>query len=250
MHRTELVQLADRVRFTACAGAAGGGLSFRIRGVSGKQHQWLQFRSARRTSPLARMRSESLIPSDALATLTGIPSSTRSNQSPSTQPKNPEPIESTIEPRVEPVVLLKGRPATRFQLLGMVEAKGPNRRRSENGLAIRAAMMGADAVVDLNAERLPGFLRTDHRSSGTAVRSRRPRGQARAQEPLVRQSDQEHPNSDADHGRAASADSPNTFEPAVTRHRPRSRFTYSWEHKPARASVVLLAYDRRLSRSA
>ena len=82
-----------------------------------------------------------------------------------------EPFESTIEPRVEPVVLLKGRPATRFQLLGMVEAKGPNRRRSENGLAIRAAMMGADAVVDLNAERLPGFIRTEHRSSGTAVRA-------------------------------------------------------------------------------
>ena len=79
--------------------------------------------------------------------------------------------ESMVEPRVEPVVLLKGRPATRFQLLGMVEAKGTNRRRSENGLAIRAAMMGADAVVDSNAERLPGFIRTEHRSSGTAVRA-------------------------------------------------------------------------------
>ena len=53
----------------------------------------------------------------------------------------------------------------------MVEAKGPKRRRAENGLAIRAAMMGADAVIDLNAERLPGFIRTEHRSSGTAVRA-------------------------------------------------------------------------------
>ena len=79
--------------------------------------------------------------------------------------------EGMTDPKVEPVVLLKGRPATRFQLLGMVEAKGPNRRRSENGLAIRAAMMEADAVVDLNAERLPGFIRTEHRSSGTAVRA-------------------------------------------------------------------------------
>ena len=32
-------------------------------------------------------------------------------------------------------------------------------------------MMGADAVVDLNAERLPGFIRTEHRASGTAVRA-------------------------------------------------------------------------------
>ena len=76
-----------------------------------------------------------------------------------------------IEPRVEPVVLLKGRPATRFQLLGMVEAKAPRRRRAENGLKIRAAMMEADAVIDLNTERLPGFVRTEHRASGMAVRA-------------------------------------------------------------------------------
>jgi hypothetical protein len=31
-------------------------------------------------------------------------------------------------------------------------------------------MMGADAVVDLNAERLPGFIRTERRGRGTAVR--------------------------------------------------------------------------------
>ena len=75
------------------------------------------------------------------------------------------------DPRVEPVVLLKGRPGARFQLLGAVEAKGPNKRRAESGLTIRGAMMGADAVVDLNAERLSGFVRTEHRACGTAVRA-------------------------------------------------------------------------------
>ena len=53
-------------------------------------------------------------------------------------------------------------------------------------------MMGADAVVDLNAERLPGFIRTEHRASGTAVRAVDDEGTARAQEPLVCRSDRQH----------------------------------------------------------
>ena len=68
-------------------------------------------------------------------------------------------------------MLLKARPATRFQLLGMVEAKGANRRSAGAGLAIRGSMMGADAVVDLHHERLPGFVKTEHRASGMAVRA-------------------------------------------------------------------------------
>ena len=60
---------------------------------------------------------------------------------------------------------------TRFQLLGMVEAKAANRRSAATGLAIRGSMMGADAVVDLNQERLPGFFKTEHRASGMAVRA-------------------------------------------------------------------------------
>ena len=71
--------------------------------------------------------------------------------------------------KTEPVVLLKSRPGTRFQLLGMVEAKAPSRRGASAGLAIRGSMMGADAVVDLNQERLPGFRKTEHRASGMAV---------------------------------------------------------------------------------
>jgi hypothetical protein len=53
----------------------------------------------------------------------------------------------------------------------MVDSKAPKRQSAAAGLAIRGAMMGADAVVDLNEERLPGFLKTEHRASGVAVRA-------------------------------------------------------------------------------
>jgi serine/threonine protein kinase len=145
------------------------GLAFRIRGVAGKQNQWLKFKSRKERrrwfeslEPLLKVDR----PSDS-----SVIETESAAQSPEVAAKSIASPEVVNDPRVEPVVLLKGRPATRFQLLGMVEAKAPNRRRSEGGLAIRAAMMGADAVVDLNAERLPGFIRTEHRASGTAVRA-------------------------------------------------------------------------------
>ena len=70
-----------------------------------------------------------------------------------------------------PVVLLRQRPAARYQLLGTVEAKSDKRRTAEAGLLVRAAMMGADAVVDLQEEFLPDFRRTVRRLTGTAVRA-------------------------------------------------------------------------------
>ncbi len=168
IHRTELMRWPISALHSVRR-RGWRGLSFRIRGVSGKQTQWLKFKSRKdrgrwleAIEPLLKPdhgkvsskleKVSSVEPSEHAAELTAS-------------------AEAMTDPRVEPVVLLKGRPATRFQLLGMVEAKGPNRRRSENGLAIRAAMMEADAVVDLNAERLPGFIRTEHRASGTAVRA-------------------------------------------------------------------------------
>jgi serine/threonine-protein kinase len=73
--------------------------------------------------------------------------------------------------RVEPVVLLRQRSIMRYQSLGAVEFKDGKRKRAEVGLRIRAALMGADAVVDVRRERLPEFGRTVHRLSGTAVRA-------------------------------------------------------------------------------
>jgi len=70
-----------------------------------------------------------------------------------------------------PVVLLRQRPPARYQLLGTVEAKSDKRRTAEGGLVVRAAMMGADAIVDLQEEFLPDFGRTARRLTGTAVRA-------------------------------------------------------------------------------
>ena len=56
-------------------------------------------------------------------------------------------------------------------MLGTVEAKADKRRTAEAGLQVRAAMMGADAVVDLQEEFLPDFRRTVRRLTGTAVRA-------------------------------------------------------------------------------
>ncbi len=132
------------------------GLSFRIRGVAGKDRQWFRFN---RRGDCTRWR-ESLV-------ATGVSEESVD----SANGEGAASVERTPEPKVEPVVLLKGRPGTRFQLLGAIEAKAPNKTRAESAAAIRGAMMGADAVVDLNAERLPGFIRTEHRISGTAVRA-------------------------------------------------------------------------------
>ncbi len=70
-----------------------------------------------------------------------------------------------------PVFLLRQRPPARYQLLGTVEAKSQKRRMAEARLMVRAAMAGADAVVDLQEEFLPDFRRTVRRLTGTAVRA-------------------------------------------------------------------------------
>ena len=167
IHRTELMRwplssLSDLGR------RGHRGLSYRIRGVAGKDRQWFQFRS----------RKECLRWQESLAALISShqpanlgDGQTHKKSAIQGDGQTAGAAEADGSPRVEPVVLLKGRPATRFQLLGMVEAKGTSKRRAESGLAIRAAMMGADAVVDLNVESLPGMVRTERRMSGTAVRA-------------------------------------------------------------------------------
>ena len=70
-----------------------------------------------------------------------------------------------------PVVLLRQRPNMRLQLLGAVEAEGKRRRTREACLRIRGALLGADAVIGLEEEWLPGLSGTVKRSTGTAVRA-------------------------------------------------------------------------------
>ncbi len=69
------------------------------------------------------------------------------------------------------VVLLQQRPNVRFQMLGPVEAHGEKRWRAEARLQIRSGVVGADAVIDLRKEHLPGFGRSRTRLSGTAIRA-------------------------------------------------------------------------------
>src|SRR5262249_32629057 len=80
----------------------------------------------------------------------------------------PAPVEKSA---ARPVVLLRHRPLVRFQLLGAVEAQSPKRWHAAAGLRLRGAVLGADAIVDVQEERLPQFDRTLQRQAGTAVRA-------------------------------------------------------------------------------
>jgi serine/threonine-protein kinase len=71
----------------------------------------------------------------------------------------------------ERVVLLRHAPPGRYQFLGPVDYQDENRSRAEIGLNVRATALGADAVIDLQEERIPGFSRTIWRLSGSAIRS-------------------------------------------------------------------------------
>src|SRR5436305_11549718 len=87
-------------------------------------------------------------------------------------PELPTPVaEGLGEPRPDPIVVLKAKPSTRFQLLGPIDVKAAKRKLARPALAIRGVMMGADAIVDLQEERLAGAYRTEFRASGTAVRA-------------------------------------------------------------------------------
>ena len=71
----------------------------------------------------------------------------------------------------DPVVLMNRPPQMRYQVLGPLESQEANPRLAEACLQIKAAMMGADAVVDLQKERLPQMGRTVHRRSGVAIKA-------------------------------------------------------------------------------
>ncbi len=160
-HRTELMRWPLAALFDLRS-AGFRKLSFRIRGVNGKDTQWFKFKNRQELRDWHESL-ESRLPASDHAELT--------DPQPAAEAPGEAQAGMKSDPRTEPVVLLKSRPGTRFQLLGMAEAKAPNRRSAAAGLAIRGSMMGADAVVDLNQERLPGLFRTEHRASGMAVRA-------------------------------------------------------------------------------
>lgn len=86
--------------------------------------------------------------------------------------REPGPSRSGVPTLVEQqsIVLTKRRPAARFQIIGPVESKNKRRWRGEDSLRIIGIAAGADAVVDIQEERLPGFGYSEWRLSGTAVR--------------------------------------------------------------------------------
>jgi serine/threonine protein kinase len=167
MHRTELMRWPLAALFDLRS-AGYRKLSFRIHEVNRKDRQWFLFQN-RKERRIWQKSLEVRLPAapDDEGKDLQLSASSASSGSPPDEPR----AGVSSDPRIEPVVLLKSRPGTRFQLLGMVEAKATNRRSASAGLAIRGSMMGADAVVDLNLERLPGFWKTEHRASGMAVRA-------------------------------------------------------------------------------
>jgi hypothetical protein len=140
-------------------------LSFRLRGAKGKDCQWFKFKNRKELCKWRDLLEQRITAAKQAADI-----GREAPGSPETGPDYTN-DSSIFDPRIEPVVLLERRPGTRFQLLGMVEAKARSRRAAAAGLAIRGSMMGADAVVDLHRERLPSFARTEHRASGIAVRA-------------------------------------------------------------------------------
>jgi serine/threonine protein kinase len=89
-----------------------------------------------------------------------------------------QPYNDLFLQKPSPVVLLRQRPNMRLQLLGAVEAEGKRRRTREASLRIRGALLGADAVIGLEEERLPGIGKTVRRIAGTAVRAVDPAGRS------------------------------------------------------------------------
>jgi serine/threonine protein kinase len=75
-----------------------------------------------------------------------------------------------LEIRVEPVVLLQQQPDARYQSLGLVAARHSSRAAVEFLLQIQGAMLGADAVVSISQETLPGPDLSIQRVRGTAIR--------------------------------------------------------------------------------
>jgi serine/threonine protein kinase len=69
------------------------------------------------------------------------------------------------------VLLLRRRPGAAYQLLGMVEAIDRKKRFAEASLQIRAALIGADAIVDTQYEHVSTFAKSTWRVTGFALKA-------------------------------------------------------------------------------
>jgi serine/threonine protein kinase/tetratricopeptide (TPR) repeat protein len=82
-----------------------------------------------------------------------------------------QPTSCRIVPVKDQLASLRRRPDERYQVLGPVEALGRGWTSARSAMTIRAAMLGADAVADLNEERVPGVSQSNCRSSAVCLRS-------------------------------------------------------------------------------
>jgi hypothetical protein len=69
----------------------------------------------------------------------------------------------------KPVAILRSRPSVPVQALGRVQSAGERRADAEAGLQIRAAILGADAIVDAEESQLREFQGTVREMVGLAV---------------------------------------------------------------------------------
>jgi serine/threonine protein kinase len=89
----------------------------------------------------------------------------RRQEEPTASPEKPVAVETRH------VVMLRGRPNERFLVLGKIESSGSDRVHANRSLVTRAAVMGADAVLETQEQRVPGPTKNVWLASGTAVRS-------------------------------------------------------------------------------
>ena len=75
------------------------------------------------------------------------------------------------EARELEVPLLKRRPDQQYQILGSIEAVDDYRKTAHSALRLEGALMGADAIVETQDERIPGTDKHRLRSSGIAVKA-------------------------------------------------------------------------------
>ena len=157
-------------------------LAFRVRGKKGKDRQWFKFKNKKE---LAVWRKRSSLVSQ----LPGEPARPNSSRRRTLSKRmSPRP---TLARAIDPILALSrsccSRPgrARDFSCSAWSRAKAPDRNAAAAGLAIRGAMMGADAIVDFNQERLPGIhcARTSLERPGRSRRRRR--RPARAQNAMV-----------------------------------------------------------------